>query len=149
MPLVSCTCCYYLLSCLRESRLQVQLPFVASLCRVCTLSPWLHGFSLVSTQSPTTWTLGWWKLLIAPSMCVCLWWPLQGVFLPFSRRVKARASTISRVDANIFNRDPVLFCFLLFYRAATSWRTRTWRRSGSLMPVTERKFCMQHVRYPR
>lgn len=42
---------------LRESRSQVQFPFEASLCRVCTLSPWLHGFSLVAIQSLTTVTL--------------------------------------------------------------------------------------------
>lgn len=48
-----------------------QVPFVASLCRVCTLSPWLHWFSLVSTQSPITRMLGWWKFLIAPQ-CVCV-----------------------------------------------------------------------------
>lgn len=30
-----------------QSRRHVQFPFVAALCGVCTLLPWLHGFSLV------------------------------------------------------------------------------------------------------
>lgn len=57
---------------LRESRFQVQFPFEAPLCRVCTLSPWLHGFSLVPIQSLTTVTFGLMEAPNCSSVCVCL-----------------------------------------------------------------------------
>lgn len=108
----------------------------ASLCWLCAWSPWLNGFSRVSIQSPTTSTSGWWESLNCPSACLSLWWLLQGLFLPHTQRI----DLISTFNADMF---------LSFYRAATWWRTRTWKRSGSPMLLTERRFCTQPARYPR